>query len=185
MLTPRLAFAITVPLLLVAGCSDDQPDAVDEPAASAPATAGIDYPAEGVDLVNRPEMKGAYTQALQTYVDFERGRREAARVGKVGRLLSFNGTASVVEPYRRAVATYAARGHAEEYGGVVAVEFLRTRTRDTVLVVDVCLDGTGLAVPDGAPALLGEATRAPQRIQVTNIVGPWRVTRVDQVAGTC
>jgi len=52
-------------------------------------------------------------------------------------------------------------------------------------VLDICVDATQLAVPDGAPALLGEATRAPQRFRVTNILGPWRVTRAESVAGSC
>ncbi len=189
MLPHRLALALAVPLLFVAGCSGDKPDAVDDAGSSTTATATetatgtaeVEYPAEGLDLIDRPTMEGAYERALQTYIDFERGRREAAREGKVGRLLSFNGTASVVDPYRRAVTTYADGG----YDGVVAIEFLDARTRDTVLVIDICVDATELVVPDRAPALLGEATRAPQRIQVTNIVGPWRVTKAAPVDGTC
>jgi hypothetical protein len=54
-----------------------------------------------------------------------------------------------------------------------------------VLQLDVCVDGTGLVVPDGAPPLLGESTRSPQRIEVTNIVGPWRVTKVEPGDGSC
>ncbi len=178
-MTHRLALALVLPLLLVAGCSEDEPNPPDEAASSA--APDVDYPDEGVDLVDRPELKGAYEKALQTYVDFERGRRQAAREGAVGRLLSFNATAPVVDPYRKAIAAYPDG----RYDGDVAIEFVAARPRDTVLVLDICVDATQLAVPDGAPALLGEATRAPQRIQVTNILGPWRVTKAESVAGSC
>lgn len=179
-MTHRLALALVLPLLLVAGCSEDEPNPPDQAAAS-PSAPDVDYPGEGVDLVDRPELEGAYEKALQTYVDFERGRRQAAREGAVGPLLSFNATASVVDPYRKAIAAYADG----RYDGDVAVEFLAARPRDTVLVLDICVDATQLVVPDGAPTLLGEATRAPQRIQVTNILGPWRVTKAEPVAGSC
>jgi hypothetical protein len=172
--------ALALPLLLVAGCTEDEPGDADNPGSPTTSAAEIDYPEEGVDLVDRPVLEGAYDKALQTYVKFERGRRLAAREGEVGDLLAFNAVASVVDPYREAVA----RG-ADAYDGDVVIEFLDARPRDTVLVLDVCVDATGLVVPDGAPALLGEATRAPQRIEVTNIVGPWRVTKVEPVDGSC
>ncbi|MDZ5622777.1 hypothetical protein [Nocardioides bizhenqiangii] len=185
-MTHRLALALALPLLIAAGCAEDGPDAAD-PSAASTATADesqledIDYPDEGVDLVDRPELEGAYQQALQTYVDFERGRRQAAREGEVGRLLSLNGTASVVDPYREAFAAYSDG----TYDGDVVIEFLEARPRDTVLRLDICVDATRLVVPDGAPTQLGEATRAPQRIEVTNILGPWRVTEVASVDGSC
>ncbi len=178
-MTHRLALALTLPILLVAGCSEDEPDR--GTGSSSPSVPVIDYPEEGVDLVDRPEMEGAYEKALQTYVDFERGRRQAAREGTVGPLLSFNATGSVVDPYRKAVAAYAEG----PYDGDVTIEFLGARPRDTVLVLDICVDATQLVVPDGAPVVLGDTTRAPQRIQVTNIVGPWRVTKVESVDGSC
>jgi len=179
-MTGRLALALTLPMLLVASCGDDGPDAADEPG-SPTSVADVDYPEEGLDLVDRPELKGVYEQALQTYVDFERGRREAARQGKVGRLLSFNAVADVVDPYRDAIAAYAG----DPYDGDVVVEFLDAKPRDLVLQIDVCIDATALEVPDSAPTLLGEATRSPQRIDVTNIEGPWRVTRVEPLDGSC
>lgn len=178
-LTHRLALALALPILLVAGCADDDPEAADD--SGTPPAADVDYPDEGVDLVDRPELKGAYDKALQTYVDFERGRRQAAREGKVGPLMSFNATADVVDPYREAFAAYADGS----YDGTVAIEFLDVRPRDSVLRVDICVDATALLVPDGAPTLLGEATRAPQRIEITNIVGPWRVTKAEPVDGSC
>ena len=180
MLTHRFALALALPVLLVAGCASDEPGAEEEPTPG-PTDHEIQYPEEHVGLVDRPELKGAYEQALQTYVDFERGRRLAALDGKVGRLLSFNATARVVDPYRKALASY----DGDTYDGNVLVEFLDARTRDTVLLLDICVDATGLVVPDGAPPVLGEATRAPQRIQVTNIVGPWRVTRAEPADGPC
>lgn len=181
MSTHRIALALVLPLLLVAGCADEEPTA-DDPAGSGSSAAEIDYPEEGVDLVDPPELKGVYQQALQTYVDFERGRRLAAREGKVGRLLSFNAIARVSDPFREALAAY---GGTTTYDGDVVIEFLDAKTRDSVLVLDICVDATALRVPDGAPTQLGEATRAPQRIEVTNIVGPWRVTRAESVDGTC
>lgn len=183
----RCALAVlAVPLLLVAACAEgdrpaDEPDASDESSGSAPA-GEVDYPDVGVDLVGLPELPGVYERALQTYIDFERGRRLAARTGEVGRLLSFNATASVVDPYREALAAYADRG---TYGGDVVIEFLDVRPRDSVLRLDLCVDATALLVPDGAPTQLGEATRGPQRIEVTNLVGPWRVTRAEPVDGSC
>ncbi len=180
MSTHRIALALVLPLLLVAGCADEEPTA-DDPGGSGSSTAEIDYPAEGVDLVDPPDLKGVYQQALQTYVDFERGRRLAAREGKVGRLLSFNAIARVSDPFREALAAYAGG----TYEGDVVIEFLDAKTRDSVLVLDICVDATALAVPDGAPTQLGEATRSPQRIEVTNIVGPWRVTRAESVDGSC
>ena len=122
-MTHRLALALVLPLLLVTGCSEDEPNPPDE--AASPSAPDVDYPGEGVDLVGRPELKGAYAQALQTYVDFERGRRLAAREGAVGRLLSFNATASVVDPYRKAFAAYTDG----RYDGDVAIEFLAARPR--------------------------------------------------------
>gem|GEM_PF-6612668 len=174
---------VLLPLLLLVGCADDEPTADDpaNPADGGSTSAEIDYPAEGVDVVDPPELKGVYQRALQTYVDFERGRRLAAREGEVGRLLSFNATARVVDPYREALARY----NGGTYDGDVAIEFLGARTRDSVLVLDICVDATALLVPDGSPTQLGEATRAPQRIEVTNIVGPWRVTAAEPVDGSC
>ncbi len=179
-MTHRLAPALVLLLLLAAGCSEDEPGAADEPTTSTSATEA-DYPEEGVDLVDRPELEGVYEQALQTYVDFERGRRLAAREGAVNRLLSFNGTADVVDPYREAFAAYDGRA----YGGDVVIEFLDARPRDMVLRIDICVDATRLVVPEGAPTQLGEATRAPQQIEVTNFLGPWRVTEVEPVDGAC
>lgn len=172
---------LVVPLLLLAGCAeDDEPRAADP--SSTTATADIDYPEVGLDLVDAPELKGVYQQALQTYVDFERGRRLTAREGSINRLLSFNAVANVVDPYRAALEAYGDRG---TYDGDVRIEFLDARPRGDVLHIDVCVDATRLEVPDGAPTQLGEATRAPQRIDVTNIVGPWRVTRAEPVEGDC
>ena len=179
-----LALALPLALALMAGCSEDEPDGSRAAGASdtASADATVDHPEEGLDLVDRPEPEGVYQRALQTYVDFERGRRQAAREGRLTNLLSFNATAPVVDPYRRALRAYAGRG---TYDGVVAVEFLDLRPRDQVLTIDVCVDATRLVVPDGAPTLLGEATRARQQVKVSNIVGEWRVTRVEQLDGSC
>jgi len=175
---------LALPLLLVTGCAEDDPGGADpSDPSNPPSTAGdVDYPEVGLDLVDRPELEGVYERALQTYIDFERGRRLAARTGEVGRLLSFNATAPVVDPYRAALAAYADRG---TYDGEVAIEFLDARPRDSVLRLDICVDATALVVPDGAPTQLGEATRAPQQIEITNIVGPWRVTKAEPVDGSC
>lgn len=180
MKTHRLAAALLLPLLLATGCADDEPTGTDDSAA--PTADPVDYPAEGVDLLDPPELRGVYEDALQTYVDFERGRRLAAREGRIGRLLSFNATASVVDPYQEAFAAYGDRG---TYDGLVVIDFLGSRTRDSKLFLDICVDATALVVPDGAPTLLGEPTRAPQLIEVTNIVGPWRVTKAEPVDGSC
>lgn len=183
MTTPRLALALALPLLLVAGCGEDEPGADDASSSTAvePPPDEVDYPEEGLDLVDRPELEGAYDRALQTYVDFERGRRLAAREGRIGRLLLFNGVASVVDPYRDAFAAFTDG----TYDGDVVIGFLDVRPRDTVLRIDICVDATRLLVPDGAPTVLGEATRAPQRIEVTNLEGPWRVTKAESLDGSC
>ncbi len=179
MLTQRLAVALALPLLGVTACSDEEPEAPTD--VGSRSAAAIDYPGEGVDLVDRPTLKGVYQQALQTYVDFERGRRLVARQGTVGRLLAFHATARVVDPYREALASYSGA----PYDGDVAIEFLDVQTRDSVVRIDICVDATALEVPDDGPTLLGEATRAPQRIEVANFVGPWRVTEVEPVDGSC
>lgn len=189
MLTTRLAPLLLLSLLVATACTDD---ASDDPGDSttdlSPITSptadetDVDHPAEGVDLVDPPTLEGVYRRALQTYVDFERGRRLAARTGKPGRLLSFNATADVVDPYRKALRSAAA---GSSYDGLVVVEFVDAQTRGGRLVLDLCIDATGLEVPDGGPALLGEATRAPQQVDVTNIEGLWRVTRADPVDGSC
>jgi hypothetical protein len=182
-MTHRLVPAFIVPLLLVAGCSDEPSREKSSPAtsgSSSPAEA-VDYPDEGLDLVDPPDVEGAYATALQTYVDFERGRRLAAREGRIGPLLRFSAVAPVVDPYRKALASYSDGG----YDGDVAVEFLDVRPRDLALRIDVCVDATQLVVPDGAPTLLGEATRAHQRIEVRNLEGPWRVTKAEPVDGSC
>lgn len=180
-MTHRLGLALIVPLLLVTGCADDGPEAAEGPESSTTPTVEVDYPDEGVDLADRPEVEGAYETALQTYVDFERGRRQAAREGAIGELLSFNATADVVDPYREALAAFPGG----TFGGDVVIDFLDVEPRDLVLQIDVCVDATRLVVPAGAPTLLGEATLAPQRIEVTNIEGPWRVTRAEPVEGSC
>lgn len=177
--------ATAASLLLLAACGDDSAsdDRADDPpddTASSPA-ADVDYPDEGVDLAGRPELKGAYAQALQVYVDFERGRRLAAREAAGNELLSFSATGKVADPITAAAEQL---GDAT-YDGTVVVEFVSAKPRDTVLLLDVCLDGTGLEVPDGAPAVLGAAGRTPQRVQVANLSGPWRVTRVAPGSGSC
>jgi hypothetical protein len=177
----RTLVALALPLLLVTGCGEDEPKVAD--ASESPTAASeVDYPEVGLDLVDRPELAGVYERALQTYIDFERGRRLAARTGEVGKELSFNAIADVVDPYREALAAYAGGG---TYDGDVVIEFLDARPRDSVLRLDICVDATALEVPDGAPTLLGEATRAPQLIEITNIVGPWRVTKAEPVDGSC
>jgi hypothetical protein len=176
--------AAVLPLALLAACGDDDPTpagGAEGPTTSSSAAADVDYPAEGVDLVEPPELKGVYAEALQVYVDFERGRRLAARDGAPNELLSFNATGAVADPI---VAATKKLGDAT-YDGVVAVGFVSAKPRDTVLLLDVCLDGTGLEVPPGAPAALGAATRSPQQVQVTNLSGPWRVTKVTPRSGTC
>ena len=184
--TQRQALLLAVPLFLVAACSDgdEEPSGTKDSGSTAASTEAveIDYPEEGVDLVDRPDLPGVYQRGLQTYVDFERGRRLAARDGKIGRLLSFNATSGVVDPYRQAVRSLDATA---AYDGDVVIEFLDVQTRDSLLRVDICVDATGLQVPAAAPALLGEATREPQRIDVTNIEGLWRVTRAEPVDGSC
>lgn len=179
-----LVLPLVVPLLLGAGCADEPTagDAADPDTSETSETSGeIDYPDEGVDLVDPPELEGVYQEALQTYVAFERGRRLAAREREVGRLLTFNATARVADPYRAALAAH----DGGSYDGDVAIEFLAAKPRDSVLVLDICVDATALLVPDGAPTQLGEATRSPQRIEVSNIVGPWRVTAAESVDGSC
>lgn len=168
--------AIALPLLLLTGCGDDEPATDDSP----PAGSDIAYPAEGVDVVDRPELKGVYADALQVYVDFERGRRLAAREGTDNELLSFNATGGLARPIREA-----AKSLGGGYDGTVTVEFLSAQPRDTVLRLDVCIDATALEVPEGAPAVLGSATRQPARVEVSNLTGPWRVTDVKGVGGGC
>lgn len=186
MLTHRLPLLLAVPLLMVAACSngDEELEGTKSSAASTVVETEqeVDYPEDGVDLVDPPILEGVYRRALQTYVDFERGRRLAARDGRVGRLLSFSATAPVVDPYRAALTSYDSAG---SYAGDVVVEFLDAQPRGRVLRIDVCVDATALQVPDGAPVLLGEATRAPQQVDVSNIEGLWRVTRAEPVDGTC
>lgn len=179
----RTPAALAVLLLLMGGCADDEPEQTDSPGASGSpgAATEVDHPAEGLDLVDTPDLEGVYQEALRTYVDFERGRRLAAREGKVGPLLTFSAVAKVVDPYREAVAAFGGGG----YDGDVVIEFLDARPRDAVLRLDVCVDATGLGVPDGAPTILGEATRSPQEIDVTMIEGLWRVTRAESVDGSC
>lgn len=183
MFSLRLAApALVVPLVL-AGCADDEPDRAD-PTPGSPtgsATPTIEYPAEGVDLKGTPALEGVYQRAMQTYIDFERGRRQAARDGAVGRLLTFNAVADVVDPYREALRNFGRGG----YAGDVAIEFLGAAPRGSRLLLEVCVDGTLLEVPDGAPTLLGEPTRAPQQVDVTNVEGLWRVTRAEPVDGSC
>ena len=183
MTLPRVIAASVVPLLLLAGCSsaDNEPK-TSGPSVTSSATDTVDYPDDGLDLVGTPDLPGVYAKALQTYVDFERGRRLTAREGRVNRLLSFNATARVVDPYREALRAYGDRG---TYGGDVTVEFVGARPRGDRLLIDLCVDATRLQVPDGAPTQLGEATRAPQHVEVTNFVGPWRVTRAEPVDGSC
>lgn len=176
--------AAVVPLALLAACGDDDASPADSAGGSAPsspAAADVDYPDEGVDLVEPPELKGVYAEALQVYVDFERGRRLAARDGAPNELLSFNATGAVADP----IAAAAKKLGDATYDGVVSVEFVSAMPRDTVLVLDVCIDGTGLEVPPGAPAGLGAATRSPQQVHVTNLSGPWRVTKVTPGSGAC
>lgn len=173
---------LAVPLLLLAACSSDGQEGAAAPSTTSAATPDVDYPDEGVDLVGIPELKGVYTRALRTYVDFERGRRLSARDGRVDRMLAFNATGEVVDAYRRALAAYDDRG---SYGGDVTIEFVRAEPHGDRLLLDLCVDATALRVPDGAPGILGEPTRAPQQVEVTNFMGPWRVTRADRVDGSC
>ncbi|KAA1428397.1 hypothetical protein [Nocardioides antri] len=183
MITPRLVLAaLAVPLAVLAGCAGEDPAGSDGTDAADPSSAAdVDYPEVGLDLADAPELEGVYQQALQTYVDFERGRRLAAREGEVSRLLSFNAVADVVDPYREAFAAY----DGGTYAGDVVVEFLEARPRGDVLRLGICVDATALVVPDGAPTILGEPTRSPQQVDVTNIEGLWRVTRAEPVDGSC
>ncbi len=185
MLTLRQLFLLAVPSLLVVACGNGDEEPAGTKSSGAPTDVvtedEIDYPEDGVDLVDPPVLEGVYQRGLQTYVDFERGRRLAARDGRVGRLLSFNATARVVDPYRAALASY----DSSSYDGGVVIEFLDAQARGNVLRIDICVDATALQVPDAAPVLLGEATRAPQRVDVSNIEGLWRVTRAEPVDGTC
>jgi hypothetical protein len=181
----RASALLAAPLLLLAACSTDEEPTTADPSATSSATApatDVDYPEEGVDLVGTPELKGVYQEALQTYVDFERGRRLSAREGRIDRMLAFNATAAVVDPYRKALEAYGDRG---TYAGDVTIEFVAAQPHGDRLLLDLCVDATALQVPDGAPTQLGEATRAPQHVEVTNIVGPWRVTRAESIDGTC
>lgn len=183
-MSSRRASALTVvPLLLLGACTThaDQPTTAD-PSTTPSASDAVDFPDEGVDLVGTPELKGVYAKALETYIDFERGRRLTAREGRVDRMLAFNATSDVVDPYREALRAFGDRG---TYEGDVTVEFLDAQPHGDRLLIDVCVDATALDVPDGAPTQLGEATRAPEHVVVTNIVGPWRVTSADPVDGSC
>ncbi|KAA1419458.1 hypothetical protein F0U44_13585 [Nocardioides humilatus] len=183
-MTPRPALAAcATTLLLLAGCStaDDEPRDPDssDPTSAAP---DVDYPDDGLDLVDSPQLKGVYQDAIQTYIDFERGRRLTAREGRVTRLLAFSALADVVAPYRAALKAYGDRG---TYSGDVTVEFISAQPHGDRLLLDVCVDARMLVVPDGAPTQLGEGTRAPQHIEVSNIVGPWRVTKAVPIDGSC
>jgi hypothetical protein len=176
-MSSRRAIATTVvPLLLLVACSAE--DREPAPARASGASGGsaavtVDYPDDGLDLVGAPRLDGVYAQAWRTYVDFERGRRRTAREGRIDRLLAFNATARVVDPYRAALREYDDRG---AYGGSVTVEVEDARPHGDRLLLDLCVDATQLQVPDGAPAQLGVATRVSQRVVVSNIVGSWRVT---------
>ena len=172
--------ALALPLALLAACGDTGSEDPTEAGQSPPAGSDIAYPDEGVDVVGEPELKGVYAEALQVYVDFERGRRLAAREGTDNELLSFNATGNVSRPIKAA-----AEQLGGGYDGTVTLEFTAAQPRDTVLRLDVCVDATALEVPDGAPAVLGGATRAPHRVEVSNLTGPWRVTAVQALDGDC
>ncbi|UMG93800.1 hypothetical protein [Nocardioides sp. TF02-7] len=178
-----LAALAVVPLLL-AGCGDDEPSAPgDGQEASAPSgDDGIDYPDEGVDLAHEPDLEGVYADALQVYVDFERGRQLAAREGGANELLTFSAVGAVAD---RVVAAAERLGdEGATYDGTVVLEVRSAKPRDTVLRLEVCVDGSELDVPAGAPALLGTADRVSQQVTVTNLSGPWRVTKVEP-RGSC
>ena len=178
----RLTALLALPLLLAACASEDARPTTSPSATTASSATSVDHPDEGVALVGTPELKGVYARALRTYVDFERGRRLTAREGRIDRLLAFNATGEVVDPYRQALRAYGDRG---TFAGDVTIEFVRAQPHGDRLLLDLCVDATALEVPEGAPTLLGEATRAPQHVVITNIVGSWRVTQVESVDGSC
>lgn len=186
---PRGAAALALILAggLLAGCGDGD-GAAQDPGSSAAESpdaggTGAGSTEAGVTVTDLPQLEGAYATALQTYVDFEEGRRRVARTGEMNTQLSFSAVGAIGRRYRQAAQELAGAG--ETYGGEVVVEVLDVRTRDTVMTIDLCVDATGLEVPDGAPELLGRAGRVPERVTVANLEGPWRVTRAEPVAGSC
>ena len=166
------------------GCGDDEPDAQD-PASAEPSGSGTPPTTDdpGVEITGLPGMEGPYATALETYVDFEEGRRLVARTGEMNQRLSFSAVGGLADRYRQAADELAAAG--TTYDGTVVVEVVDVRTRDTVVLIDLCVDATALVVPDGAPELLGRAVRSPERVAVVNLEGPWRVTRTVSGSGSC
>jgi hypothetical protein len=197
------AVALATLALGLAACGDDDDASSDGPPDLGPtseATSSSDpteltappgpksiptsYPDVGLEYDGLPDLDGKYRDALEVFVDFDRGRLELLRDAKMNSLLSKNAAEPVVATYQ-STATYL-QDHNAHYRGTSVASFNSVKTDGDLLGLDLCLDGTDLRyVEAGAASAPDGPSRVPYRVIVTQTGGSWTVTEAATQEGSC
>ena len=203
--TRAAATAVTVAALALglAGCGDDDDPSTDDPPDLSPTSGATSsdeptelttppgpkpiptsYPDVGLEYDGLPDLDGKYLDALEVFVDFDRGRLELLREARMNPLLSKNAAEPVVATYQ-STATYL-HDHDAYYRGTSVASFGDVKTDGDLLGLDLCLDGSELRYVEGgdASAPSGPA-RVPYRVIVTQADGTWTVTEAATQEGSC
>jgi hypothetical protein len=142
------------------------------------------YPDVGLRLVDFPELTTKNRAVLDVFVRFQRGRQQLLRDQAMNDLVLDTSAQPVVAQWQDVADTL--KKNKTYFRGQVVLTFTDVPIKRRVVVVDVCLDGSGLRlVENGQPGSLTGPPRAPFRTVLTRLDSGWAVTESRTLPGTC
>lgn len=180
----------------VSGCGKDEaklppagnesPSAADSSATAtaAPTAIPTSYPDIGLEFSSLPTVKGAQTEALRTYVAFERGQSKMTLNGKMNGLLTKNGAGHALDAMRQTV-SYLQKNDGR-YAGTVVLSVTVVGANENSVSLAVCEDDSKLTMTEhGKPSPLEGPKRSAADVVATSGGGLWKITEYNRTGKAC
>lgn len=138
----------------------------------------------GLELERLPTPTGRRADALDTYVNFERGLRETLLEARMSKALRRVSAPNVVAQFQRTVDFL--RSHDQHYAGTARVTVDEVAGRGRVVVLEGCADGSDVSqVTGGKHRPVDKPVRALWRATLTENDGQWLVTEYGGTGIAC